>query len=389
MKKTILVTGGAGYIGSITTKELLDNGFDVVVLDSLENGHVEAVDKRVKSLEIADLKDPEKTDLVFKKYSFDAVIDFAAYLAVGESMIEPKKYLKNNVLNFIHLLDTMVKNNCKFVIKSSTAAVYGNPKDSEPLTEQYLEKTKFDESQLLEGSWNNSRVQGEVFFTNLVDFYENLIKNHPEQEILSLTKIDKMILRNPSNVYGFTKLLDEIIMKKYDILFGIKGVALRYFNVAGAGIAGDMGEDHPVETHLIPLAIQNIFKELSDFKVFGNDYDTPDGTALRDYIHVLDLANGHIRALEYLLKEKTSNTFNLGNGKGYTVLEVLKSVGENTNREVKTIIGPRRSGDPDKLIASPNKAKSCLKWQAKYSLDEMIGTAWHWHSTHPHGYEKV
>ncbi|MCL5410651.1 MAG: UDP-glucose 4-epimerase [Patescibacteria group bacterium] len=380
---TILVTGGAGYIGSFTVKELLDQKYDIVVLDSLENGHKEAVDPRAK-LEVADLSDKDATEKVFDKYKIDAVIDFAAYLAVGESMEKPKMYVKNNVENFVKLLDVMVKKGCKYIIKSSTAAVYGNPQNDSviPLDEDYISKFKPGKSALLKGIWQNSEVEGEIFFQKILELYANIVK--PD---LYLNEEEITQLRIPSNVYGITKMLDEMILKKYSNKLPIKFISLRYFNAAGADNEGKIGEDHPIETHLIPLALKNIL-EGSEFKLMGTDYKTKDGTAIRDYVHVIDLADGHLKALQYLIENDNNNIFNLGNGSGYTVNEVIKTIEDLLGKKVDCTIYPRRSGDPDILIADSQKAKKILRWSPQYSLEDIVRSAWKWHKNNPRGYLK-
>jgi UDP-glucose 4-epimerase len=380
---TILVTGGAGYIGSFTVKELLDQKYDVVVLDSLENGHKEAVDPRAK-LEIVDLNDSDATAKVFDKYKIDAVIDFAAYLAVGESMGDPKKYLKNNVENFAKLLDVMVCKRCKYIVKSSTAATYGDPLNESdfPLKEEYQKDFKPEKSNLLPGKWDGKDVVGEEFFQKIITFCEESFSNKPNLQ-LSSKEITK--LRIPTSVYGLTKLLDEILLEKYNKSSNINSVSLRYFNVCGAAENGEIGEDHPEETHIVPIVLKNILSK-TEFTLNGDDFNTKDGTPIRDYIHVIDLADGHIKALEYLMRTDQSEVFNLGNGIGYTVKEVIQSIENAIGQKAKYKVGSRRSGDPEKLIASPAKAENMLSWKAKYNLEDMVKTALKWHSSHLEGY---
>lgn len=383
MKKTILVTGGAGYIGSFTVKELLDSNFDVVVLDSLENGHKEAVDPRAK-LEVANLDNSDATAAVFDKYKIDAVIDFAAYLAVGESMENPKKYMNNNVENFVKLLDVMVVKGCKYIIKSSTASTYGNPEDKYfPLKENYQNNANIQKSALLPGKWNGKDFAGEDFFQKIINYYE---KTFADRSDLKLTNIDIARLRIPASIYGLTKLLDEIIMAKYNKKSGIKYISLRYFNVCGAEIDGHMGEDKPNPTTLMTVAIYSLLGKIGPLQIFGNDYSTPDGTGIRDYIHPLDLATGHTKALQYLLQKDRSSAFNLGCGKGYSVFEVINAVEKASSKKVKYEIVGRRSGDPAISYADASKAKKVLNWKAKYGLDDMAKSAWKWHSQHPDGY---
>lgn len=381
-RQTIMVTGGAGYIGSITTRELLNTGFNVVVLDNLERGHSEAVDRRAK-LYVADLRNKQDIYKVFQENKIDAVIDFAAYIAVGESMEQPKKYVDNNVFNFINLIEVMLENGCKFLIKSSTASVYGNPtkKEDFPLLEQFTETKEFKESQLLTGIWEDEELEREEFFEKIISYCQN---NMPEK--LKLAENDRIKLRIPTSVYGLTKLLDEIIMKKYDVLSGLKYITLRYFNVAGAATSGDMGQVCEKPTHIFANAIFNLLGKNSNLEIFGNDYDTKDGTGVRDYIHVVDLATGHIAALNHLLKSQISDTINLGTGTGYSVLEVINAVERASGRKVKFSFGSKRSGDVAVVYANPSKAWKTLGWKSKYSLDDMAKTAWKWHSTHPNGY---
>lgn len=320
MTKTILVAGGAGYIGSHTVKYLLKNDYKVVVLDNLVYGHKEAV--LTPNFEQIDLDDKEALDKLFKKYQIDAVIHFAAYTYVGESVTSPKKYYRNNVVNTINLLDAMVENNVKNIVFSSTCATYGNP--------QY---TPIDEK-------------------------------HPQ---------------SPINPYGKTKLMMEQIMADYETAYGLKYVALRYFNAAGCDAQGELGESHDPESHLIPLVLKAIKGEIPKISVFGTDYDTPDGTCIRDYIHVEDLADAHMLAVETLFKEKTSQCINLGTGIGTSVKEIIKAAEEVTGQKVPLEYGNRRAGDPAKLYAANEKAKNVLGWNPKYTeIKDIIKTAWIW-----------
>lgn len=383
MRKTILVTGGAGYIGSFTVKELLDNGFDVIVLDSLENGHREAVDRRA-ILHVVDLSDRDATEAVFDKHKIDAVIDFAAYLAVGESMEAPKKYLENNVQNFVKLLEVMKQKGCKYIIKSSTASTYGNPEDKYfPLKENYQEIFKPKNSALLEGVWNKEKTSGDDFFEKIIGYYNSAFREQPE---LMLKEDELTQLKIPASVYGLTKMLDEIIMKKYDKSSDIKSVALRYFNVCGASEDGKIGEDKPHPTTLMTVCFWSILGKFPELKLFGTDYPTKDGTGIRDYISPLDLATGHLQALRYLLNTNKSDLFNLGRGRGYSVYEVISAIEKASGEKVKYSIMPRRSGDPAVSYADPTKAETILNWKAKYDLENMAETAWKWHSMHPNGY---
>ena len=327
---SILVCGGAGYIGSHTVHELINQNKDVIIIDNLQTGHIEAVNKNAKFYK-GDIRDSEFLDKVFSENNIEAVIHFAANSLVGESMVKPLLYFNNNVYGMQILLESMVKHNIKHIVFSSTAAVYGEPKKI-PILED-------DET-------------------------------------------------NPTNTYGETKLTMEKMMKWVSKANGITFVSLRYFNAAGAIEDGSIGEDHSPETHLIPLILQVPLKKRDAITVFGEDYETPDGTCIRDYIHVLDLADAHIKAVEYLQKGNESNIFNLGNGVGFSVKEMINCAREATNEEIKVVIGDRRAGDPAKLIASNEKAKKILGWEPKYTdVKDVINTAWEWHKNHPDGYE--
>ena len=318
--KTILVAGGAGYIGSHTQKYLLNNNYNVVVVDNLVYGHKEAV--LTENFEQVDLADKEALDKVFKKYKIDAVIHFAAYTYVGESVTSPKKYYHNNVVNTLNLLDAMIENNVKNIVFSSTCATYGNP--------QY---TPIDEK-------------------------------HPQ---------------SPINPYGKTKLMMEQIMADYETAYGLKYVALRYFNAAGCDAQGKLGESHDPETHLIPLVLKAIKGEIPQIKVFGTDYETPDGTCIRDYIHVEDLADAHMLAVEKLFSGEKSYCINLGTGIGTSVKEIIKAAEEVTGKSVPLVYGERRVGDPAKLYASNQMSKDVLGWNPKYTdINKIIETAWLW-----------
>lgn len=383
---TILVTGGAGYIGSFTIKELLDQKYDVVVLDSLENGHKEAVDSRAK-LEVVDLSDRDATEKVFDKYKIDAVIDFAAYLAVGESMEKPEVYMRNNVENFVKLLDVMVEKGCKYIIKSSTASTYGNPLSESdfPLKEDYQDNFKPKTSALLNGVWDNEKVKGGDFFQKIIGYYNKIFFNRSD---LKLTNHELTKLRIPTSVYGLTKLLDEIILKKYNKSSNLQCASLRYFNVCGGALDGMTGEDKPNPTTLMTVCFWSLIGKFPELKLFGNDYPTKDGTGIRDYIHPLDLATGHVAALGYVMRKNKSEVFNLGRGRGYSVFEVMKAVEKASNKKIKYTIMPRRSGDPAVSYADPSKAEKLLNWKAKYSLEDMAKSAWKWHKNNPEGYIK-
>lgn len=318
---SILVCGGAGYIGSHMVLELIKKNYNVVVLDNLSNGHMEAVNKNAKFY-LGDIRDENLLTKIIANEKVEAVIHFAAYSLVGESMTNPAKYYDNNVLATFSLLDTMRKNNVHKIIFSSTAAVYGEP-DSIPIRE------------------------------------DNAI--------------------NPINPYGETKRTIEKMLYWFDKAYGLKYTVLRYFNVAGADESATIGEMHNPETHLIPVILKSIL-ENKTIKVFGNDYPTEDGTCIRDYIHVTDLANAHILALENLKKTMTSQIYNLGNNTGFSVMEILNTAQKVTGKKINYEIAPRRIGDPAILIASSEKAKKELGWQPKfYQPEQIISSAWNWH----------
>ena len=325
----VLVCGGAGYIGSHTVYELIEQGHSVIVADNLCKGHKDAIHKDAKFY-WGDLRDVEFLDKVFGENKIDAVIDFAAFSLVGESCSEPLKYFDNNVYGTIRLLEAMVRGGVKKIVFSSTAATYGEP--------------------------------------------ENIPIKEDERTL-------------PTNPYGESKLTVEKILKWCDKAYGIKYVALRYFNAAGAHISGKIGEDHSPETHLIPIIIQAALGQREKIAMFGDDYPTPDGTCVRDYIHVTDLADAHIKALEKLFRDETSAIYNLGNGKGFSVKEVVEETRRVTGREIKAVVEGRRPGDPSTLIASSEKAMKELGWKPRFNtLTQIIETAWNWHSSHPNGY---
>jgi len=327
----ILVCGGAGYIGSHTVYELIDKGEEVVIVDNLETGHIEAVHPKAKFYKV-DIRDEEALDKVFKENEITEVIHFAANSLVGESMTNPLKYYNNNVHGTEILLKVMVANDVKRIVFSSTAATYGDVKVM-PITEETA--------------------------------------------------------TSPTNAYGETKLSMEKMIRWTDIAHGMKFVALRYFNVAGAHQNGIIGEDHNPETHLIPLILQVPLGQREFISIFGDDYETEDGTCIRDYIHVIDLANAHIKAVEYLRGGNESNVFNLGNGNGFSVKEMIDAARKVTGHEIPAKICERRAGDPAKLIASSLKAKNILNWEPKYmDVEEVISSAWNFHKNNPKGFGK-
>lgn len=316
----ILVTGGAGYIGSITVKRLLKEGHEVVVFDNLVYGHKEAVSCKLIQ---GDLVDKDYLFSSLKGEQFDAVIHFAAYALAGESMKDPHKYFSNNILGGLNLLEYMVNKKIPYIIFSSTCAIYGTPK------------------------------------------------------ILPVTELTE---KHPESVYGESKLMFENILFWYETIYQIKHINLRYFNAAGASLDGALGEEHNPETHIIPLAIKVALGKQNEFVLNGNDYDTPDGTAIRDYIHVEDLASAHILALKMLRETNKSDTLNLGAGKGYSNIEVVDTVKEISGKNFPITIAPRRAGDPPIIFADSTKAKNILKFIPQYSdLHTIVKSAWMWH----------
>lgn len=326
----ILVCGGAGYIGSHTVAALIEKGKEVVVFDNLQKGHKEAVHKKAK-LYVGDLRNSEELDKVLIENNIEAVIDFAADSLVGESVLEPLKYYNNNVYGTMCLLEKLNEHNVKYIVFSSTAATYGEP-ENVPIVES--DKTE------------------------------------------------------PTNPYGETKLAVEKMLKWSDNAYGLKYAVLRYFNAAGAHPSGAIGEDHSPESHLIPIVLQVANGTREKIMMFGDDYDTPDGTCVRDYIHVMDLADAHILALEKMMEENKSRTYNLGNGQGFSVKEIVEIARKVTGHPIPAEVAPRRAGDPATLIASSEKIICELGWEPRYnSIEKIIETAWNWHKNHPNGFE--
>jgi UDP-glucose 4-epimerase len=317
----ILVTGGAGYIGSHCCKELSKKGFHPITIDNLVYGHKNFV--KWGEFSQGDLGNPTDLKKCFSRHKIDAVMHFAAYAYVGESVEDPLKYYENNLRNTIQLLHAVLEHDVKYFVFSSTCATYGNP-----------EKTPIDE-------------------------------NHP---------------LNPINPYGRTKRMIEEILGDYQAAYGLKYISLRYFNAAGADPDAEVGEDHDPETHLIPLVLDVAAGKSQAIKVFGTDYQTPDGTCIRDYIHVTDLARAHILALQHLMDGANSSVYNLGNGQGFSVLEVIERARKITGKNITLENSDRRPGDPPVLIASNEKAIKELSWKPQYAeIDDIIGTAWRWH----------
>ncbi|WP_419153948.1 UDP-glucose 4-epimerase GalE [Weissella viridescens] len=325
-----LVLGGAGYIGSHMVDRLVEDGRDVVVVDNLLTGHRKAVPENVPFYEV-DIRDKDALDKVFEAEDIDQVVHFAASSIVPESMENPLKYFDNNTGGMIALLEVMLKHQVKNIVFSSTAATYGTPEEN-PITETAPQR--------------------------------------------------------PINPYGESKLQMEHIMRWADEAYGLKWVALRYFNVAGAKADGSIGEDHPTETHLVPIILQVALGEREKIMMFGDDYNTPDGFNVRDYVHVMDLADAHILALDYLAEGNPSNQFNLGSATGYSVKQMVETARNATGEPIPAEVGPRRAGDPDSLVASSDKARKVLNWTPKYDdVETIIKTAWTWVQKHPHGYE--
>lgn len=316
----ILITGGAGYIGSHCTLELKRAGYDCVVLDNLSEGHQEAIQS--ENFCKADLGDVEQIRAVFKKYPIDAVIHFAASCYVGESVTDPQKYYNNNVVSTLNLLRVMLEFDVKKIVFSSSCATYGNP---------------------------------------------------------LYTPLDEKHSQNPINPYGTTKLMVEKVLQDYDRGYGLKYMALRYFNASGADNEAKIGESHDPETHLIPLVLEVATGKRESIKIFGDDYETPDGTCIRDYIHVNDLSSAHRLALKKLLNGEDSDCFNLGIGKGFSVKEIINISKEIIGKAIKSEIADRREGDPPVLYANNEKAKSKLGWEPAFTkIEDIISTAWNW-----------
>ncbi|MGF1512113.1 MAG: UDP-glucose 4-epimerase GalE [Elainellaceae cyanobacterium] len=323
---TILVTGGAGYIGSHAVMSLQQAGYQVIILDNLEYGHEDLVKTVLKTpLIVGDTSDRELLDRLFAEHDIAAVMHFAAYLFVGESVTDPAKYYRNNVVGTLTLLEAMLAADVKKFVFSSTCATYGMPK-SIPLVE-----------------------------------------DHPQ---------------DPINPYGMTKLMVEHILSDFDKAYGLSSVCFRYFNAAGADSEGRLGEDHNPETHLIPLVLQTALGKREAISIYGTDYPTPDGSCVRDYIHVCDLADAHVRGIQYLLDGNSSTAFNLGNGSGFSVREIIDAARRVTGKPIKAIECDRRPGDPPMLVGSAEKAQSILGWQPRYTdVTDIIAHAWQWHQS--------
>ncbi len=325
---TILVTGGAGYIGSHVVQMLIERGYDVTVFDNLQAGHHQAVHTQATFVQ-GDLMNPDDLRKLFASQTFNGIMHFASHIQVGESMRAPFKYLRDNITGMVNLLEAAAKHDVKRFILSSTAALFGSPKQM-PIT---------------------------------------------EAEVL-----------DPGSIYGETKYVAERLLRWMDDIYGIKYCALRYFNACGAHPDGHIGEAHDPETHLIPLVLQVALGQREHITVYGDDYDTPDGTCIRDYVHVLDLAQAHILALE-ALKDGESRVYNLGSGQGFSVLGVIETCRKVTGHAIPAQMGERRAGDLPRLVADSIKIKRELGWEPEYDdLEKIVATAWKWHQNHPTGY---
>ncbi|MEG2293304.1 MAG: UDP-glucose 4-epimerase GalE [Carnobacterium sp.] len=328
---TVLVLGGAGYIGSHAVDQLITKGYDVAVVDNLKTGHKESLPDKARFYQ-GDIRDKAFMEDVFTKENIEGVIHFAASSLVGESMEIPLDYFNNNVYGTQVVLEVMEKYNVKSIIFSSSAATYGEPK---------------------------------------------------------VIPIEETAATNPESTYGETKLMMEKMLKWCDKAYGMRFVALRYFNVAGAKLDGTIGEDHNPESHLLPIILQTALGQREKFTIYGEDYETPDGTCIRDYVHVVDLIDAHILALEYLQAGNSSNTFNLGSSTGFSVKQMLEAAREVTGKEIPATVVSRRAGDPSTLIAASDKAREVLGWKPQYTdVNKIIESAWNWHVKHPEGYSK-
>lgn len=326
----VLVLGGAGYIGSHAVDRLISKGYDVAVVDNLVTGHQAAINPRARFYE-GDVRDTTFMNSVFDQEDVEGVLHFAAFSVVPESMTDPLKYFDNNTTGMVKLLEVMAKHDVKRIVFSSTAATYGEPKQ------------------------------------------------------VPIKETDPQV---PTNPYGESKLAMEKIMHWSDVAYGIKFVALRYFNVAGAKADGSIGEDHHPETHLVPIILQVAAGERAQLQIFGDDYPTKDGTNVRDYVHVVDLADAHILALEYLKQGRDSAAFNLGSSTGFSNREMLEAARTVTGQPIPAVMAPRRAGDPSTLIAASDRARKVLGWQPQYdNVQEIIRTAWNWKQRHPKGYD--
>jgi UDP-glucose 4-epimerase len=330
--KQILVLGGAGYIGSHITERLSAKGYKVIVLDNLYSGHIKSIDYLEDRVIIADITQKTLHEVHERFGKIDGIIHFAGYIEVGESMKNPYKYIQNNISRSAEILEFMKDADIKSLVFSSSAAVYGD-KNKGKITERTRKK--------------------------------------------------------PINVYGLTKSVFEDILFHYDNIFGVKSICLRYFNAAGASHFRNIGEDHPNESHLIPLVLKTALGQRDTINIYGDDYNTPDGTCIRDYIHVDDLAEAHIFALETLMEKQQNHIFNLGVGRGYSIKEIIDISKKITKIDIPSKIADRRDGDPAILVADADLIFQKLGWKAKYDIKDIIKTAWNWHSKNPEGFKDL
>ncbi|MFN3648151.1 MAG: UDP-glucose 4-epimerase GalE [Armatimonadota bacterium] len=327
---TVLVTGGAGYIGSHTIRRLSEAGYEILVYDTLEKGHAAAVANY--RLVVGDIQDGLKLDRVFREFDVQSVVHFAAYIEAGESVKDPGKHFRNNTCGTLSLLEAMVRSDVRQLVFSSTAAVYGEP------------------------------------------------------ERVPIEETDR---KEPTNAYGLSKLMVEQMLDWFHRAHGLRSISLRYFNAAGADPSGEVGECHRPETHLIPLILQVPLGQREKILIFGDDYDTPDGTCIRDYIHVVDLASAHVAALKALDGGAERNAYNVGNGNGFSVKQVIEVAREVTGHPIPAEVQPRRPGDPARLVASSEKLRRELGWEPKYpDLRDIVGSAWKWFQSRPEGYAR-
>ncbi|MBQ2476582.1 MAG: UDP-glucose 4-epimerase GalE [Desulfovibrio sp.] len=326
----ILVVGGAGYIGSHTVHALCERGDKVVVMDSLVTGHLQSVHPKAKFF-LGDVRNRKDLITVFQENKFDAVVHFAAFIEVGESVSNPLKYFDNNSAGMISLLEVMRDFKVGRLVFSSTAAVYGEPRNIP------------------------------------------ILEDDPKE---------------PTSPYGESKLIMERVMKWTGEAHGIRWVSLRYFNVGGALPGGTIGEDHNPESHLIPLILRVPMGLRESISIYGDDYPTPDGTCIRDYLYIMDLADAHLKAVDYLARGGESVICNLGNGQGFSVKEMIETARKVTGHPLPAVVTPRRPGDPARLVASSERARQVLGWEPKAGIEEIVATAWEWHTRHPRGFSK-
>ena len=346
----ILVTGGLGYVGSHAVKQLVDRGEHVICLDNLVFGHTQAASG--SEVVVGDIGDQALLRDIFAAHQVDAVMHFAAFASVPESVADPQKYYVNNISNSLAMLQVMLEFDIKMMIFSSSAATFGEPLEADTLNA---------------GPGFESR-------TSVQPSFQPIPEDHPQ---------------NPTNPYGRSKLMLEHILKEYEHAYGLRSISLRYFNASGADPSGLIGEDHTPEHHLVPLVLQVPLGQRESVKVFGTDWPTPDGTCVRDYVHVSDLAQAHLLGLDALRNGKETTQYNLGSGSGYSVMEVIRMAEKVTGKPIKAVPADRRPGDPAVLVASSAKISKELGWKPNYpDLETIVKHAWNWHSAHPKGYGK-